>query len=110
MNRGERIPDGVNQWTGEPLDRCPWCGWRNCWCGIAYSRRIVMPRYEDPGFPDTWAGDLMLVTFAHKGCGEDHCARRWVARSSWAEPFKFWNCPWFGPSRTEMLRRLKGDG
>lgn len=84
-NRGARILNGYPD--GSPL-RCPWCGWGRCDC-------------EPPEFPDTWAGDLMLVAFAHRNCGEDRCSGRWVARGS------SWNCPWFKPSRTKMLKRLQ---
>ncbi len=97
-NRGERIPAGVNQWAGETLSRCPWCGWQFCGCALGLE------------FPDTWAGDLMLVAFAHRYCSESNCSKQWVARSNWAKPFESWNCPWFEPSRTEMFRRLGIEG
>ena len=65
----------------------------------------MMPCYENPGFPDTWAGDLALITMAHRGCDSNHCSFSWVARENWAKPFEFWNCPWFGPSRMAILNK-----
>jgi hypothetical protein len=89
MNRGERVPDGVNKWTGAPLSRCPWCGWASCHCPILE-------------VPDNWAGDLVLVTMAHRECGRYHCSVSWVARA-W-EPLTVWRCPFFGPSQDEILK------
>ena len=80
--------------------RCPWCGWSACGCA-------------PPDFPDTWAGDLMLVVFAHRYCSGDNCSVRWEAR--WWEVVDASLCPWFrlrgySDQDDRYRRRYRRDG